>query len=260
MALFKLLTEDRGNPKIFKNQKHVEYLSAILHLAPADTSGYEVCYWRSEGCTASCLNTAGRGKMDYVQNARVRKTKMFFEDRKEFFRILIKDIDTLVRVSAKRGVRPALRLNGTSDIPWERQKIPAGLPHAGQTLLAAYPGVQFYDYTKSLARVMHKRRRANYALILSATEANDADCLKALQAGHNVAVVFRAKTFGQVPATYWGRPVVNGDEHDLRFLDPQGGYVIALLEKGEAKKDETGFVRECGDCTGCPVKKVAKAG
>ncbi len=34
----------------------------------------------------------------------------------------------------------------------------------------------------------------------------------------------------------------DGDESDVRFEDPKGGWVIALRAKGQAKKDKTGFV------------------
>jgi hypothetical protein len=60
-----------------------------------------------------------------------------------------------------------------------------------------------------------------------------------LEMGGNVAVVFR----NQLPQTWKGYEVVNGDENDLRFLDKQG-VVIGLIEKGMAKKDATGFVQE----------------
>ena len=43
--------------------------------------------------------------------------------------------------------------------------------------------------------------------------------------------------------TWKGFEVVNGDETDLRFLDKKG-VVVGLIEKGRAKKDETGFVQE----------------
>ena len=37
------------------------------------------------------------------------------------------------------------------------------------------------------------------------------------------------------------RRVVDGDEHDLRFLDPAGA-VVYLKAKGPARHDRTGFV------------------
>ena len=80
-----------ANPKTQKGEKY-GFRTSILHLAPANLSGYEVCPSRSPGCTSSCLNTSGRGPMSNIQAARVRKTKMFFENRKEFMQLLKNDI------------------------------------------------------------------------------------------------------------------------------------------------------------------------
>jgi hypothetical protein len=55
--------------------------------------------------------------------------------------------------------------------------------------------------------------------------------------GGNVAVVFRNK----LPKQWEDRKVIDGDESDLRFKDPQG-CVVGLVEKGDAKKDSSGFV------------------
>jgi hypothetical protein len=62
------------------------------------------------------------------------------------------------------------------------------------------------------------------------------DVRLALSNGMNVAAVFH-----KVPETYLGRTVINGDETDLRFLDPKG-VIVGLKAKGKAKKDTTGFV------------------
>ena len=76
----KLLTAPTANPKVAKGLDS-SYANYILHLAPADLSGYETCPKRSAGCTAGCLNLAGRGGMfktgettNNIQKARIRKT------------------------------------------------------------------------------------------------------------------------------------------------------------------------------------------
>jgi hypothetical protein len=61
----------------------------------------------------------------------------------------------------------------------------------------------------------------------------------AMAAPYNMAVVFRSKN--DMPQHFLGRPVINGDADDLRFLDPDG-VVVALYAKGAAKRDDTGFV------------------
>ena len=222
-----------ANPKIQKGAK-LGYLSFILHLAPATLSGKETCPKRTKGCTAACLNTAGRGGMfkkgentNMIQQARIRKTKMFFEQRDAFMAQLEKDINLGIKQAKKLGLTPVFRLNGTSDLSWEKYGI-----------IEKFPGVQFYDYTKVLGRkVSHL---PNYHLTFSAADGNEADVQKALSAGMNVAMVFN-----KLPDTYMGLPVHDADEHDLRFLDPKG--IAGLKAKGRAKKDTTGFVRRVID-------------
>ncbi len=225
-----------ANPKIQKGSK-LGYLSFILHLAPADLSGKEVCPKRTAGCTAACLNTAGRGGMfrkgettNIIQQARIRKTKMFFEDRAGFMAQLIKDIELGIKQAARLGLTPVFRLNGTSDLAWEKYAVPGA-----RNIFDLFPTVTFYDYTKVLGRKVADI--PNYDLTFSAADGNDADVKKAIAAGMNVAMVF-----DKLPDTYMGRPVINADDTDLRFLDPRG-VICGLKAKGRAKKDTSGFVR-----------------
>ena len=225
--MFKLLST--ANPKIQKGTK-LGYLSFILHLAPADLSGREVCPKRTQGCTAACLNTAGRGGIfkrgettNMIQRARIRKTERFFNDRQGFLRDLEQDIVRAIRFAERRGLTPVFRLNGTSDLAWEKYGI-----------IQKFPGVQFYDYTKVLGRRVE--HLPNYHLTFSAADGNDADVSRAMLKDMNVAVVF-----DRIPETYKGRPVFNADDTDLRFLDPKG-VVLGLKAKGRAKRDTSGFV------------------
>lgn len=218
-----------GNPKLLKGEKK-GYLSFVLHLAPADLSGKEVCPKRTAGCTMACLNTAGRGGIikkgettNLIQEARIRKTKMFFENREQFLKDLESDIRLGIKQAEKKGMIPVFRLNGTSDLAWEKYGI-----------IQKFPEVQFYDYTKIVGRkVSHLK---NYHLTFSKADGNDIDTRLAVNKGMNVAVVFN-----EVPETFLGRPVVNGDDTDLRFLDPVS-VVVGLKAKGKARKDMTGFV------------------
>lgn len=199
------------------------YFSFILYLSPAKLSGYNVCPKASQGCIASCLNTAGQGIFSNVQAARIRKTKLFFEDRNTFISLLERDILLASTWAVKHGYTPCFRLNGTSDLRWETTGI-----------IQKFPNLQFYDYTKLTNR---KDLPDNYHLTYSRSEdSTDEVMLSYLSQGINVAVVF-----DKVPLTYLGFPVVNGDEDDLRFLDKQG-VVIGLKAKGKARKDTSGFV------------------
>ena len=230
-----------GNPKILKGLKS-GYNTYILHLAPADLSGYNTCPKATTGCKSACLNTAGRGGMfkkgettNAIQKARIRKTKMFYEQRQDFMLALKKDIELAIKQSKRLGLIPVIRLNGTSDLSWEKYDM---IP--GQNVFECFPDIQFYDYTKILGRKV--KGIANYNLTFSAADGNDADVYSAIAQGYNIATVFGIKKTLPMPETYMGRPVFNGDESDLRFLDPKG-VVVGLYAKGKAKKDTSGFVK-----------------
>jgi hypothetical protein len=165
-----------------------------------------------------------------IQKARIRKTKYFYEDRAGFMLDLAYDIQKGIKLAEKLGLKPVFRLNGTSDLSWEKYEVPV---FCTKNIFELYPNVQFYDYTKVLGR---KADYPNYFLIFSQADGNEADVNKAIAQGMNVATVF-----DEVPAEYKGRPVINADETDLRFLDPKG-VIAGLKAKGKAKKDYSGFV------------------
>lgn len=219
-----------NNAKTIKGDIKGEYLSAILYLSPSTTSGYDVCPSATEGCKTSCLFTAGRGKMHSVHDARVNKTKMFFENREMFRATLLKEFAQFSKKCNKLNVKPAVRLNGTSDLNWHDM-----FPE----LFSDFPQFKFYDYTKSqkiMEKYINNECPSNYHLTFSRSEFNFDFCLKVLNNGHNVAIVFES-----IPLRYKGFTVFVGDDTDLRFLDPKG-VVIGLKAKGKAKKDKSGFV------------------
>lgn len=202
------------NVKLLKGEFTVHGLS----LAPAATSGMEVCASRSPECTDHCIFTSGRGRFFSTRWGRIAKTMWFFRDRDSFMKKLDRELDRA----------EIARLNVFSDWQWERQ-----FPW----LFEKHPDVQFYDYTKHLAR-MFRPRPVNYHLTFSVTETTkDDDVLRLLDAGHSVAVVVDRKD-GQL----WGRDITDGDEDDFRFLNAPGS-VIGLTPKGSLKKANSNFVR-----------------
>lgn len=229
-----LLTEAASNAKTAKNSIHSQFSTYILHLAPADLSGYNTCPAASAGCKAACLNSAGRGAFSNVQAARIRKTHMLIKERAEFMRQLEADLNLVMKRATKAGLKPVVRLNGTSDLNWLGLKFSDGLH-----VFEKFPEIMFYDYTKVISRLKQLKLKPipNYHITFSRSEDNDSQCREALKLGFNVAVVFA----GEVPSTYLGMPTVDGDGHDLRFLDAPGS-VVALKAKGKAKIDESGFV------------------
>lgn len=247
----KLLTTS-GNPKTDKGAK-LGFATAVLHLAPASLSGFNVCPAATEGCKAACLNTAGRGgltkgkRLDYaaiqagerntVQAARIARTRFLFSDRSAFLAQLIAEIAAFVRKVERHGLTPVVRLNGTSDIRWEA----SAFHYEGRSIFAHFPTVQFYDYTKLANR---RDLPANYSLTFSLADGNADKAREALRNGLNVAAVFRspaARDAWRDLGGFMGAPVIDGDETDLRFLDPRG-VIVGLYAKGDAKRDTSGFV------------------
>ena len=224
----KLLTNPQGNPKTNKSMKG-GYYTPVLHMLPANLSGFNVCPKASEGCKMACLNTAGRGGIikkgettNAIQEARRKRTLMYFQDRNGFYSQLSREIKNAENRAKKQGLKLAVRLNCTSD-----------LRHENSGIMNEFKHVQFYDYTAIPNR---RNLPANYHLTFSRKEDNQQDVLKAIKNGFNVAVVFEK----YLPQTYLGLPVFNGDETDLRFTDPKKS-IVGLIAKGKAKKDESGF-------------------
>ena len=220
------------NYKTIKSEK-VGVLTGIIYMSPYNLSGKNVCPGASAGCAAACLNTAGRGAMNVVQAARLKKTQRFFQDRQQFLWDLVNEISALRRKAKARGLKAAVRLNGTSDLPYERYKI----RDTGKNIMQLFPDVQFYDYTKLENRIVGQQLPANYHLTFSRAEDNDHK-LEAVLKHTSAAVVFS----GELPETWRGYPVIDGDEHDARFTDAGAGVIIGLTAKGKARHDASGFV------------------
>tara|TARA_B110000503_G_scaffold3668_1_gene4810 strand:- start:637 stop:1365 length:729 start_codon:yes stop_codon:yes gene_type:complete len=229
----KRLTFTEGNPKTDKNLKLDEfkkYWILRLNLAPAKLSGFQVCPKASEGCAKACLHTAGNPIfMKQKSKGRINRTRFYFQNRIKFLTQLFKEIKNHEINCKKKDLLPVCRLNTTSDISWEVHKI-----------FEQFPNVQFYDYTKIKKRALkfvNGEYPNNYHLTFSLNEDNYKDSMDILSKGGNVAMVFRK----QLPETYKGYQVVNGDEHDLRFLDLRNS-IVGLKAKGKAKTDYSGFV------------------
>lgn len=241
------------NAKTVKGDKAGEYVTAIMYLAPADmVDGINVCPMAViAGCKMGCLNTAGRGRFNNVQLSRIRKTTWYRDNRAAFMDLLSNDLERFTKWCEKRGVKPAVRLNGTSDIQWERGHPVFRGGERFASVFEAFPEVSFYDYTKVYKRA-YRDLPDNYHLTLSYSLANvdyaDTVVQAALDTGTSFAVVFRTKAERDSMVEnglYWvdnkGFRVIDGDKTDLRFLDPRP-VVVGLYAKGSAKKDTSGFV------------------
>lgn len=231
----KLLSE--SNTKILKGEK-LGVKTFILHLAPFNLSGYQVCPKASFGCSLACLNTAGMGFFITVQEARIAKTKFFFEERAKFMAQLVKEIRSAIKKAEKAYMIPAFRLNGTSDLPWEKIRVTdKGVEY--RNVMELFPEVQFYDYTAIVGRTVPD----NYHLTFSRKESNQEDVVKAIKSGLNVTVVFDKKKTESLPTEYLGVPVIDGDESDVRFFD-QKNVIVGLKLKGNNRMKQQ--ARESG--------------
>ena len=210
-----------------------EYRTSIMYALPAWQSGHNACPDATD-CAKMCIDTTGR--MPMVKAAREYRSSLFYDDRAEFGAKLIAETEDNIRRNDKKGLRTAQRLNGTTDYAWEHIRFD------GQSMPERFQDVQFYDYTKSVKRARQHvagNMPSNYHLTFSRSELTpDSLVTELVESGQNVAVVFDA-----IPETWLGLEVINGDEHDLRFLDPTTGVIVGLKAKGpKAKKDTAGFV------------------
>ena len=201
-----------------------EAITAIQYLAHSLNSGYETCAGKSEGCSAACLFTAGRGAMNSVQQARIKKTKLFFENKELYLTYLNNDLTLLQEYGKEHNMQVYVRLNGTSDLDFISLNI-----------FQKYPTLKFYDYTKIKER-LYLFLPENYKLTYSRDERTTNEEILTLINYANIAVVF-----DEVPSEYLGLPVYEGDLTDLRFEDPLK-HIIGLKAKARAKQDTSGFV------------------
>ena len=224
-----------GTYKMSKSQKF-KYLSEILHLAPANIGGVNICPNASPVCIDLCLNTSGRGQMNTVQKSRLNKKFYFLADRLKFLNHLDHEIKLSYARARRKGFKYTVRLNGTSDLPFERYKLENGL-----NLMDNNPQVQFIDYTKVTNRLDKKNKiPKNYSLTYSQAENNLKDVKQILKTKYNIATVFRKK----LPKKWLGRKVIDGDLSDLRHLEDGKKIIVGLIAKGKAIKNFNGFVQD----------------
>lgn len=239
-----------NSPKLMKSFGR-NVLTYGVYLAPHNISGYSVCP-ESCNCSQYCLHGSGRNKIELlinkeggpIQNSRIRKTKLFFEDRVAFMHLLIHEINIAKKKAKKEGMKFAIRLNCTSDICLEEFSLD------GKNILQLFPKEQFYDYTKVLDHISLLKKYPNYDLTFSFDGENWESCKALLERGHRVAVVFE----NTIPSEFWGFPVIDANSDDARFLDG-GGVICGLTYKrvandyssGKYQRPDTTFINRNSD-------------
>jgi hypothetical protein len=231
------------NAKTIKGEKY-GIKTAILYLVPSIGSGFNLCAMAELArCAGPCLFSAGRGAMSNVMLSRLRKTLYFLQYRELFMAQLSAEIAALAVKAMRQDFKLVVRLNGTSDIRFENIAF-SDATGAYRNIMTAYPDVQFYDYTKIANR---RNIPANYDLTFSYSGAPEYAPFvqRAVANGERIAVVFRNRAIVDAMLangeTFLGLPVVDGDDSDIRHLDPKGA-VVALYAKGKARHDTSGFV------------------
>ena len=227
------------NAKTIKGEKY-GIKTAILYLMPAKQGGTQLCPMaKIAACEKACLFTAGRGAMNSVYLSRLRKTLYFNQYRDLFMQQLHNELIRERAKAKRKGYKLIVRLNGTSDIRWEN------IPVSGYAnIMEALPDIIYYDYTKLANR---KNVPANYDLTFSysGVPAYAPYVAKAVANGERIAVVFRDRAIVERMLangeTFLGLPIVDGDNSDIRHLEPKG-VIVALYAKGKARKDQSGFV------------------
>jgi len=228
----RLLSPGHTNAKTAKN----EIKTFILYLAPhtQNSTGINLCPKASKGCALACLYNAGRGAFTSVQNARINKTNFYIQDKSLFIKKLAGEIIKETAKAKRKGEQIAFRLNGTSD----QDFVYLLKKYAGLDIADLAPVSIFYDYTKILGKAKKYINAPNYVVTYSRAEDNEAQALEALSLGANVSAVFS----DQLPATYKGFKVVDGDTSDLVMLN-HSGVILGLKAKGKAARlDTSGFV------------------
>lgn len=226
-----------NNKKTMKGEK-LGYVTYILYMSPfkQNSKGINVCSHASKGCAEACLVGSGFGGMYVnVMDGRVKRTEYFLSSRIEFLNQVKDEIQKAINKNKDKAI-VTIRLNGTSDLPYEKFRVFEG----NKNIFELYPEVQFYDYTKNYLR-FDKELPKNYHLTFSRSETNHNKAMELLNRGVNVAMVFE-----KTPKTYEGFEVIDGDENDLRFLDKKGCIIGLRYKKMTGKNADNTKVFESG--------------
>ena len=228
-----LLSKGVTNAKTAKNNLK----TFILYLAPhkQNDKGINICPAASNGCVAACLYSAGRGKFSNVQSSRINKTNFYISNKSLFIKKLATEILREYTKAKKKGIKIAFRLNGTSDLDF----VYLLQKYANLDISTLKDTATFYDYTKLLGKVKKYLEHPNYFVTFSRSEINESVAIAVLNMGGNVAAVFS----NNLPNFWRGFKVIDGDKSDLEMIY-NTNVVLGLKAKGDAKKDNSGFVIE----------------
>ena len=229
--------------KIMHSQKYSHQYTYTFYLAPAKTSGYQVCSHSTPECRMGCLNTSGRAGIEQfagltkIQDCRIKKTRLFYEDTAFFIQWMCAEIRMYQQKAQKDGFFFSVRLNATSDIDWVNVRINK------KNIFQIFPEVSFYDYSKNFSKFENKP--SNYHLTYSFTGRNEDLCKVLLQKGFNIAVVFKVKHEIELPKYFMNHAVINGDLTDFRISDAKGIIVGLKFKRIANRINEAKVLKSC---------------
>ena len=213
-----------SNYKLQKSGK-VDVRTIGLTLAPSTDSvpygGINTCP-KAGQCKDACLKYSGHNVIPYNQLVKVARTVAMVKHYAAFKAQCERELSAHIKYCESKNIVPAFRPNMMSDVI-----------KLSRHFARKFPSLRVYDYTKVPGSIGHKSNPSNLHLTLSRDENNESKALELLAAGHNVAVVFASDS---LPDSWKGFPVIDGDEHDVRFLDAPGSVVGLRLKGTKAAK------------------------
>ena len=129
-------------------------------MAPYTLAGAgNLCPAATEGCKALCLGwhsgqagMATGAELNSVRRSRIEKARRFMTDRAAYLADVVRATELVERKAARLGLKLCVRLNGSTDIAWERIRVVRG-GREYANMMEAFPRVQFTDYTKLASRL-----------------------------------------------------------------------------------------------------------
>jgi hypothetical protein len=200
------------------------YATAVVYLHPHTSSGLletNLCKYSTKQCREACLVHSGRMWMKAPTKARTWKTELYTQAPVLYRLLALYEANRLKYRAQAEGLKFGVRMDGTSDT--------GELLHLYRVFERL--GIKCWDYTKDFKRASYLEYRELFTYSHSGSDASERNCLELLDMGSTVSVVFRVGRNENLPKMHWGYRVIDGDEHDLRFLDPPR-RIVGLRLKG----------------------------
>jgi hypothetical protein len=213
------------------------------------SAAHNLCTWATAGCVEACNGLfAGMNVTPSTRFALIGRARLYLEFRELFKRKLRAEVAAFVKLCTRRGRIPAIRLNVSSDIVWEK---------IFPELFAEFPTADFYDYSKGLPK-HRKNLPANYSIVHSWSENTTfADIENIFAVGRNVIMAFdsaynpQQHRYGALPESVvfrcreTGREIVaqvyNADRQDIRIPKLDGVRKVGGLhgKSGNARVENS---------------------